>query len=255
MHSMFPKSKIDIIIPNYNKSNYLDECIQSVLNQTYKNWNIYLIDDFSTDNSIAILNKYKNYTNIKIIKLKKNMGPAFCRNLGMRLSNSEYISFLDSDDYWNKEKLLIQLNFSEKNLYEFTFSDYYWFKESAKTIKLKSTNIVNNLNYKKFLKNSSINSSTMILKRDLIDNIKFKKVKHEDYLFKCDILRTGITAYKLNEKLVYYRIIENSRSGSKLNNILSLWKINSKYNKLNFIKNLFSVLFISINSIKKYGVK
>ena len=95
----------------------------------------------------------------------------------------------------------------------------------------------------------------MILKRDLIDNIKFKKVKHEDYLFKCDILRTGITAYKLNEKLVYYRIIENSRSGSKLNNILSLWKINSKYNKLNFIKNLFSVLFISINSIKKYGVK
>ena len=95
---------IDIIVPNYNKANYLDECIGSILNQTYVNWSLYIIDDCSTDNSSNILNKYKNEKKIKIIKLKKNKGPSFCRNLGMRLSKAEYISFLDSDDYWTNDK-------------------------------------------------------------------------------------------------------------------------------------------------------
>ena len=251
---MISNINIDIIIPNYNKSQYLEECINSVVSQTFKNWKLYIVDDFSTDNSLQVIDKYNTVNNINIIKLKKNKGPAFCRNLGVRISSSPYISFLDSDDLWVKNKLEKQITFMTKNKFSFTFSDYYWFK-NINSKDYKSTQISNSLSFRKFLNNSSINSSTMILKRDIIKNTRFKNVNHEDYLFKCDILRSGVVAYKINDKLAYYRIIKTSRSSNKFVNLFYLWKINSKYNKLNFFKNLISVISISINSLKKYGFK
>jgi teichuronic acid biosynthesis glycosyltransferase TuaG len=251
---MISNINIDIIIPNYNKSQYLEECINSVVSQTFKNWKLYIVDDFSTDNSLQVIEKYNTLNNINIIKLKKNKGPAFCRNLGVRISSSPYISFLDSDDLWVKNKLEKQIIFMIKNKFSFTFSDYYWFK-NINSKDYKSTQISNSLSFREFLNNSSINSSTMILKRDIIKNTRFKNVNHEDYLFKCDILRSGVVAYKINDKLAYYRIIKTSRSSNKFVNLFYLWKINSKYNKLNFFKNLISVISISINSLKKYGFK
>ena len=251
---MISNINIDIIIPNYNKSQYLEECINSVVSQTFKNWKLYIVDDFSTDNSLQFIEKYNTFNNINIIKLKKNKGPAFCRNLGVRISSSPYISFLDSDDLWVKNKLEKQITFMIKNKFSFTFSDYYWFK-NINSKDYKSTQITNSLSFREFLNNSSINSSTMILKRDIIKNTRFKNVNHEDYLFKCDILRSGVVAYKINDKLAYYRIIKTSRSSNKFVNLFYLWKINSKYNKLNFFKNLISVISISINSLKKYGFK
>ena len=251
---MISNINIDIIIPNYNKSQYLEECINSVVSQTFKNWKLYIVDDFSTDNSLQVIDKYNTVNNINIIKLKKNKGPAFCRNLGVRISSSPYISFLDSDDLWVKNKLEKQIIFMIKNKFSFTFSDYYWFK-NINSKDYKSTQISNSLSFREFLNNSSINSSTMIIKRDIIKNTRFKNVNHEDYLFKCDILRSGVVAYKINDKLAYYRIIKTSRSSNKFVNLFYLWKINSKYNKLNFFKNLISVISISINSLKKYGFK
>jgi len=90
---------VSIIIPNYNKSKYLEECINSVLNQTFKSWRLVIIDDASKDDSKKILNKFSNQKEISIIYLKKNKGVSFCRNLGMRLVQTEYIAFLDADDY------------------------------------------------------------------------------------------------------------------------------------------------------------
>ena len=103
--------EITVIIPNFNKSKYLEQCINSVLNQTFKSWNLIIIDDASTDESKKILNKFINHKQISIINLKKNKGVSFCRNLGMRLAQTKYISFLDSDDYWLEDKLEKHLNF------------------------------------------------------------------------------------------------------------------------------------------------
>jgi len=96
---------VDIILPNYNKGIFLEEAINSVINQTYKNWQLYIIDDGSSDNSMQIINKFLNSKKVKIIKLHKNKGPAFCRNYIIRISNSKYISFIDSDDSWINNKL------------------------------------------------------------------------------------------------------------------------------------------------------
>ena len=113
---------VDVILPNYNKSKFIEYAINSVIAQTYRNWHLYIIDDNSTDNSVEAINKFSNLTNVTVVKLHKNKGPAFCRNYGMRISQSKYIAFIDSDDGWTKNKLERQISFMEKNNFNFTYT-------------------------------------------------------------------------------------------------------------------------------------
>ena len=247
---------IDIIMPNYNKAEFISEAVDSVVKQTYKNWYLYIMDGGSTDSSLQKLSKFSKIKNIRIISFKRNKGPGFSRNYGMRISNSKYISFLDSDDGWSSDKLEKQLNLMRKNQYNFTYTDYTpFFQNKGKKIFKQKTNLQSKLNFNEFIKNTSINTSTMIIERSIVKTHKFKKVKLEDYLFKCDILKNNIIAQKYNDSLAFYRILKVSRSSQKIKNVSSVWQINKKYNKLNFIQNLISVFSIAINSIKKYGIK
>ena len=243
-------------MPNYNNANFLDQSIQSVINQSFKNWKIYIVDDSSTDNSKDIILKYKNNKKIKSFFLKKNRGPSYCRNYAISKSKSHLIAFLDSDDFWSKEKLSKQINFMKKKKLLFTFTDYIPFINRSEKY-LKATNVKKMLNYKDFIHDSSIGTSTMIVKRSLIQGIKFKNTNiMEDYIFKCDILRKKkVNSIKLGIPLTYYRILKGSRNSNKLRNFFTLWKLNKKYNNLNMLQNIYSVIMISVSSLKKYGLK
>ena len=250
-------SSVDIILPNYNKCEFLEESINSSIKQTYKNWHMYIIDDHSNDNSWSIIKKFSNLNNVTHIRLNKNMGPSFCRNYAMRISKSKYISFLDSDDSWASVKLEKQIDFMEKNNLYFTYTDYTPFIQinEKKTYK-KNTRLKDTFDFNTFIKNSSINTTTMIIRRSILGTHRFKKIKlMEDYLFKCQLMKSNNIAKKLNESLAYYRILSKSRSSQRLKNIFWLWHINKNHNKLSFFKNLMSIICISINSIKKYGFK
>ena len=248
--------KVSIIIPYFNKKKFINKTIKSILNQTYKKSHLFIIDDFSSDNSLEIIEKFKSLESLTIIKLKKNKGPSFCRNYAMRLSKAKYISFIDSDDAWANDKLEKQIDFMEKNNLNFTYTDYTsFFEKNGKRKNEKNTSIKDSFDFKSFIKNSSINTTTMIISRSILGSHRFKKIKLcEDYLFKCNLLKKNI-AKKLNENLAYYRISRESRSSKRLKNLYWLWYINKNYNKLSFVENLISVSFISINSIKKYGLK
>ena len=254
---MFDK-KVDIIMPNYNKSEFLNEAINSVLSQSYKNWKLYIIDDHSSDNSSRILKKYRKNKKIKIFFLEKNRGPSFCRNFGLKKSNSKFIAFLDSDDYWKKNKLKNQINFMIKKNYPFTFTDYIPILQTKNYEKiLKRTNIVDTFNFQSFIKNSSINTSTMIIDRKYLRNLRFRNLDLlEDYVFKCELMKkTKINFKKFSDASAVYRIIKKSRSSKKISNICNLCRFNKIYNKLGFLQNLSSIFFISFNSFKKYGFK
>ena len=248
---------VDVILPNYNKAEFLEEAINSVITQTYKNWHLYIVDDNSNDNSIKVIDKFLNLENVTVIKLYKNKGPSFCRNYAMRISKSKYISFIDSDDSWLSDKLEKQITFMEKHDLSFTYTDYTPFFESFGKKKIKKrTFLKDHFNYRTFIKNSSINTTTMIIARSILGSHRFKKIKLlEDYLFKCKLLRGNNVAKKLDKNLAFYRILSKSRSSQRLKNICGLWHINKNYNKLNFFDNIISIFFISINSIKKYGIK
>tara|TARA_B100001105_G_C22264510_1_gene388261 strand:+ start:44 stop:808 length:765 start_codon:yes stop_codon:yes gene_type:complete len=248
---------VDVIMPNYNKGEFLEESINSVIAQEYKNWNLFIIDNLSEDNSKKILNNYKHkYNNINIFYLYKNKGVAFSRNLGIRLSKSEYISFLDSDDYWSPNKLKDQIHFMKESKEVFSYTDYTpFFLRKDKKIYKKSVITPNFVNYDQFINDTCIATSSMMIKRSFIGEIKFPNINLEDYAFKSKILKKGCMAVKAENNSTFYRITKNSLSSNKFRNIYWSWYINKKYNKLSFLKRIKSALLISINSIKRYGFK
>lgn len=245
---------VDIIIANYNSHKTLKKTITSVFAQTYKNWKLFIVDDNSNNQTINLLKKYKNNKKIKIFYLNKNMGAGYCRNLAIKNSTSKFISFLDSDDLWNKNKLKHQIDFMKKNNYKFTYTWYLAFKDKSKYLKKIKAPL--KFNYNSFIKNTSIGTSTMIIERTLSNNINFINTKIcEDYFYKCKLLKKNNFAHCLPLFLTKYRITKNSLQSNKLKNLYWIWQINKKYNNLNFIKNLISIFFISLNSLKKYGFK
>jgi len=245
------KTEVDIILPNYNSSEFIDKTIRSVINQSFTDWRLIIIDDFSDIKTRKKIKKYEKLKKIKIHWLKKNKGAAYCRNLAINKSNSVYLAFIDSDDIWGKNKLKSQIKFMKNNNYEFSYTYYKSFGIKSKKIRPPFK-----LNFNSFVKNTSIATSTMIVKRKIAKNIKFTNTEIcEDYYFKCKILKKIKFAYCLKQYLTNYRIRENSLQSNKLRNFFWIWKINSKYNKFNFLQNLNSLLFISLNSFKKYGFK
>ena len=243
-------------MPNYNSAPYLSETIDSIIHQTFKNWKLTIVDGNSNIETKKILKKYENNPNINIIWLKKNKRAGFCRNLGIRNSKSEYIAFIDSDDVWEKEKLSKQLDFMIKNKYYFTYTNYHSFKSEEKQSNLKEIKPAKYFNFEKFIRNTSIATSTMIIKKTSIGTTKFSNTKIcEDYFFKCQILKKVNIAHCLSENLTKYRIRKDSLQSNKIRNLYWIWYINKNYNKLNFLDNLISLLYISINSLKKYGFK
>ena len=256
MSNNLSNATVKVVLPNYNSAAYVSETIDSVINQTFKNWKLTIVDDNSNTETRKVLKNYIDHPNINIIWLKKNKRTGFCRNLAIRNSKSEYIAFVDSDDIWEKEKLSKQLDFMIKNKYYFTYTNYLPFKFEKEQHNLKEIRPKKFFTFETFIRNTSIATSTMIIKKSLIGNTKFSNTNIcEDYFFKCQILKKVNFAYCLPENLMKYRIRKDSLQSNKIRNLYWIWYINKNYNKMNFFKNLLSILCISINSIKKYGLK
>lgn len=116
---------VSIITPNYNCGRFVAETIESVLAQTYTNWEMIIVDDCSTDDSLQTINKYAERDDrIKVLVNEKNSGAAISRNLALSMAKGKWIAFLDSDDLWLPEKLEKQVAFMEKNSYSFTYHEY-----------------------------------------------------------------------------------------------------------------------------------
>jgi len=256
MSNILNQISVDIILPNYNSSEHIEETLNSIVGQSFKNWKLSIVDDNSNDETKNIIKRYVLNNKIKIIWLKRNKGVGFCRNLAMRNTKSEYIAFIDSDDIWEKEKLSKQLDFMIKNKYHFTYTNYLPFRSEKGQNNLREIKPAKYFTFEKFVRDTSIATSTMIIKKSSIENVKFSNTKIcEDYFFKCQILKKVNFAYCLSENLMKYRIRKNSLQSNKIRNFYWIWYINRNYNQLNFLKNLLSIFCISINSIKKYGFK
>ncbi len=143
---------VEIILPNYNSEAYLEETIESVINQTFKNWRLTIVDGNSNSATQGILEKYIEHKYINIIRLRKNKKAGFCRNYAIRNSKSDYIAFIDSDDIWEEKKLSKQLDFMDKNKYHFTYTSYQPFKSNKRLPVIKPEKY---FDYDKFTKNTS----------------------------------------------------------------------------------------------------
>lgn len=214
---------VSIVIPNYNSERFLERTINSVLDQTYRNWELLVIDDCSTDNGIEIVKRVsEENSNVKLFVMDQNTGgPAGPRNLGFSNVEGEYICLLDSDDVWHPKKLEYQLKLiSEKNIVvsstmrtvfsndsEINFSDLHYSSEVKK------------ISYEKLLKKNYIVTASVIFKADVVKGIEFNTSKNyvavEDYDFFLEVLSRGNDLYIQQLPLVYYRITDQNISKNK----------------------------------------
>lgn len=245
------KSLVSIITPSYNSEKFIKETIESVLNQTYTNWELLIVDDCSTDDSPKIIKEYlKIDSRIKYLKNEKNKGPAIARNLGLDRAEGKYIAFLDSDDFWNKYKLELQVMFMEKNNLVITHSDYFFTDYLGTVIRKVETS--DEIDYKKLLKGNQFKTMTMMMKKSFIGNTKLPIIKHEDYAFFLELLKKQEISKKVPNCLAMCRLREKSVSSNKIKSALWTWNIYRKYEKLSLIKSSYYFLNYVLNGILKY---
>jgi len=201
---------IDIIIPVYNPGHYLDEAIRSCINQTYGNYKITVVDDCSSEDITPILSRYKS---ISYIRNNKNMGPAFSRNVGIKSSNGELISFLDSDDIWDKNKLLYSVNeFKKDKKIGMTCGNYQIIANSRVLKPFYKRSI--SIDYTMLMKNNYVASGSTTVKRSVIDDIGLFNENFwiaEDYDLWVRISEKYPIKY-IHKILYYYRIVSGGGS-------------------------------------------
>ena len=245
---------VSIITPCYNAEKYIAKAIDSVINQTYSDWEMLICDDCSTDNSCKIVEYYCKLDNrIKLFKTDRNTGtPAEPRNIGLKKSQGEYIAFLDADDIWLPEKLEYQLKFINTHNYYFVYSDY----EKINSEGIRNNRIITvakKSNYKTILKSCDIPFLTALLKKDIVSNMFFIAKPKEDYIFWLQLLKTSnITAYNTNKVLALYRESNDSRSSNKLKMIKNQWDILRKIEGLPYLHTTYYILVYLFKGFVKY---
>lgn len=247
---------VSIIMPAFNSEKFISKSIQSILNQTYTNWELIIIDDASTDNTYSIIKSYSsNNPKIKVVKNQKNLGPAVSRNLGIDISQGEWIAFCDSDDLWNSEKLEKQMSLIEKYNYDFVFSGYNIINEEGKIISKfipqKSSYTLHDI-----LKHCDIGILTAIYNKNIFKKCRFIHYeKAEDYTLWIQMLKIKNHAYAIQDVLASYRIRKSSRSSNKILVAIQIWKIYREVVKLNIFYSSYYMMNFFLYFIKKFLFK
>ncbi len=246
-------SLVSIIMPYYKKDLYLEEAINSIINQTHQEFEIILIDDEISEKSNKVLEKIKKRDKrIKIIYNIKNLGAGESRNMGIRFAKGEYIAFCDCDDLWRKNKLEEQLKFMRNLNVNFSYTSYEIIDENGEIAGYRDA--VFDTNFKKLLLSCDIGLSTVILKKNLFINKDyfFPKIKtKEDYVVWLKLLRDGVKVNGLSKKLSFWRKLDNSLSSSSIQKIFDGYKVYRVYLKFNAIKSLIYLFLLSINYLIK----
>lgn len=207
---------VSIITPVYNSEAHIEECINSVLSQSLSEWELLLIDDYSSDSSISIIKKYaQSDPRIKFYLFKKNVGAGIARNKGIEISKNRFIAFLDSDDYWHEDKLKLQINFMLKNKIEFSYSYFYELNKSDQVKKIITA--PKKIDLSKLLFNNYIKTLTAIYDTKRIGKIYMPDYrKRQDWGLWFNILKKVKNAYCLQRPLSYYRTSNSSLSKNKV---------------------------------------
>lgn len=209
---------ISIITPLYNAENFITETISSIQIQTYSNWEVLIVDDFSNDLSPQIIEKLKLVdSRIQFIRNDVNKGAADCRNQGTELAKGEYIAFLDADDLWHKEKLEKQLRFMQANDCDVSYTSYVHIDEHSEPLN-KRIKALASLSYKKQHSNNYVGNLTGMYKASTLGKISSPSTrKRQDWALWLEaIKRSKRPALGLQEDLAYYRIHKGSMSGNKV---------------------------------------
>ncbi|EEJ43358.1 glycosyltransferase family 2 protein [Leuconostoc mesenteroides] len=240
---------VSVIMPNYNTGRYVVDAVNSVLNQTYTNLELIIVDDNSMDDSVNILKDIaSNDARVKLILLSKNNGAANARNVAIEKASGRYISFIDSDDIWITDKIDKQLKFMKDRNAAFVASyyDYIDFKNKSLNHIVKGPLLRDYFGVLKYCPgNSTVIYDALKLGKTIIPLIK----RRNDYVMWLKVIKKSKQLYIMPDILVHYRIRPGSLSSNKKGLVKYHWYIYRKYEKLNIIITLYLIIYLSTRGI------
>ena len=248
--------KVSIITPVYNASNFISQMIESVVSQTYKNWEIIFVDDCSSDDSVEIIKSFiKEEPRISLYLLDVNSGSGIARNKAIEKASGRYIAFLDSDDIWSPEKLSTQIEFMLTNSVAFSHTSYGYIDEKGNKIKT-TFKVKKKVTYYDLLKRTEISCLTAVYDSLLIGKYYMSEHrKKQDYALWLNILRDGCFSYGINKELAYYRQVKNSSTSKKHRLIIKHVSFLKKTQGFSTIKAMYYTLYWFKNGIIRYLIK
>ena len=234
---------VSIITPNYNCGKYIALTIESVLAQSYTEWEMLIQDDCSTDDSYEIALEYaKKDARIRVSRNEKNSGAAITRNNAIEVSKGKYLAFLDSDDIWFPDKLEKQLDFMQKNDCDFVFSEYEQIDENDVSLGCK-VNVTDKLTYAKMLMHCWPGCLTVMYDQEKSGKIYTPDIKkNNDHALFLKVLKTAKNARGMKESLALYRIRGRSISRNKWQMISPYIKVVHEFEKQPLIFAWFCVM-------------
>lgn len=251
----FVKDLVSVITPVYNAERFLENTLKSVVDQTYKNIEIVLVDDCSKDKSAKIIERFMS-EDIQIIYHLQDMnrGAGAARNKALELARGQYVAFLDSDDVWMSQKIEQQIALMKEKKTGFSYAAIEMIDENGKQIKSKR-NIKETCDYKYLLRNTIIATSTVVIDRALLGDFRMPLRRGgQDYATWLMLLRNGEIAYGINEALCQYRVACGSLSSNKLKSIKQVWEIQIEEEHVSKAYAMFNVIKFIYNAFKKYYI-
>lgn len=253
MDRTYVEGLVSVITPIYNAEKYLTEALNSVFKQDYKNIEIVLVDDCSTDSSAEIIKELqKQHPEIIYHLQEKNMGAGAARNKALELARGQYAAFLDSDDIWQPDKLGRQIELMKSKKSAFSYTAIKMIDEKNGTIKEKR-NLKETCDYKYLLHNTIIATSSVVVDRNVLGDFRMPLRRGgQDYATWLMLLRSGTVACGINEALVKYRVASGSLSSNKFKSIKQVWEIQTQDEGINKFVATYNVICFGINAIRKY---
>ena len=208
---------VSIIMPSWNTEKFIGESIKSVIDQSYQNWELLIVDDCSTDNTDKVVEAFLSDKRIRFLKNEENLGAALTRNRALREAQGEWIAFLDSDDLWFPEKLEKQIVFMNSNRYNLSYTEYEKIDEEGQPLNIyvSGPEVVNRQAMYRY---DYIGQLTMMYSAKHFGLIQIKDIKkNNDYAIRLQLFKKpGTEAHLLKENLAKYRVRKKSISHDKL---------------------------------------
>lgn len=250
---MFDNQLVSVITPAYNASKFISKTIDSVVKQTYKDIELIIVDDKSTDNTVEIIREYqKTYPFIRLFEQEVNAGAAVARNTAMSKARGRYLAFLDSDDVWLSDKLEKQLSQMKNTGSVFSFAAIEMIDEDGNLLK-SHRHIPKSVDYRFLLKNTAIATSSVLLDRNAFANFTMPlRRSGQDYATWLQLLRNGVVARGIDEVLVQYRVSSNSLSSNKFKSVKQVFDIQTKDENISKIKASMNCIAFAWNAFKKH---
>ena len=243
---------VSVIIPYYRKKEFILKSVNSVLKQSYKNFEIIIIYDDREKEDLDLIKKIVSIDKrIKLIINEKSLGAVLSRNRGIKKAKGDFISFIDSDDLWERKKLELQIKFMKKNNYSISHTSYNIIDIDNNLLAKRTAK--NFFNVSELLKSCDIGLSSVIVRREiLIGECLFVSLKtKEDFVLWLNILKKNFKIGGLRKNLMYWRKLDKSLSTSTIQKLFDGYSVYYRYMKFNWVKSLYYLIILSLNYLKK----